>query len=145
MPNFTELRYNMKVVLAGPQATAAAPHTGDNAALAPPFTRYTVSFQLKTDGLNLVPAPDGVRHATIEVALVVYSQDGKPLNWETRSIGLSIRPDQIAIAQTAGIPFHFDIDAPPGDIYLRTGIYDLSSDHAGAMEIPLSTIAVAQR
>jgi len=145
MPNFTELRYNMKVVPAGSQPATGAPHAGDNAALAPPFTRYTVSFQLKTDGVNLAQAPDGVRHGTIEVALVVYSQDGKPLNWETRSIGLSIRPDQIAIAQTAGIPFHFDIDAPPGDIYLRTGIYDLSSDHAGAMEIPLSSIAVAQR
>jgi len=145
MPTFTELRYNMKVVPAASQAIAAAPHAGDNAALAAPFTRYTIGFQLKTDGLNLVQAPDGVRHGTIEVALVVYSQEGKPLNWETRSIGLAIRPEQFSIAQTSGIPFRFDIDAPPGDVYLRTGIYDLSSDHAGAMEIPLSSITVAQR
>jgi len=76
---------------------------------------------------------------------VAYSQAGQPLNWETRSINLAIRPEQDAIAETSGIPFHFDIDAPPGDVYLRTGIYDSSSSKAGTLEIPLTSIAVAKK
>jgi VWFA-related protein len=144
MPNFTELRYRMRVAPANPQPGPDAPHAGDNAELFGPYTRYTVNFNLATEGLTLVPGPDGVRRGTIEVAIVAYSQEGKPLDWEVRSIGLAIRPEQNAVAESTGIPFHFDIDAPPGDVYLRTGIYDASSSRAGTLEIPLSTVAMAQ-
>jgi len=145
MPGFTELRYRMKVAPTNPQPAPTDPHAGDNAELLGPCTRYTVNFSLATDGLTLVPGPDGVRRGNIEVALVAYSQEGKPLDWEVRTIGIAIKPEQAAIADSSGIPFHFDIDAPPGDVYLRTGIYDASSSRAGTLEIPLSTVAMAQR
>jgi VWFA-related protein len=145
MPDFTELRYRVKIAPAAAQPAPDAPHAGDNAALKAPFTRFTVGFSLTMDGLSLTQGPDGVRHGSIEVALVAYSQEGKPLNWQARSIGLSIRPEQYAIAQASGIPFHFDIDAPPGDVYMRTGVYDLSSSRAGTLEIPMSSVAVAAK
>ena len=145
MPSFTELRYRMRVAPATPQPGPDAPHAGDNAELFGPYTRYTVNFSLSTEGLTLVQGPDGIRRGTIEVALVAYSQEGKPLDWEVRSIGLAIRPEQNAVAESSGIPFHFDIDAPPGDVYLRTGIYDSSSSRVGTLEVPLSAVTVAQR
>jgi VWFA-related protein len=145
MPDFTELRYRAKIAPSAAQPAADAAHAGDNAALKAPFTRFTVAFSLATDGLTLVQGPDGVRRGSIEVALVAYSQEGKPLNWEARTIGLAIKPEQVAIAEKSGIPFHFDLDTPGGDVYLRTGIYDLSSQRAGTLEIPLRSIAVAQR
>jgi VWFA-related protein len=143
MPNFTELRYRVKVEPAATQPAADAPRAGDNSALTAPFTRYSVNISLATDGLTLVPGPDGVRHETVEVALVAYSQAGKPLNWEARPVRLTIRPEQMQFAESSGIPFHFDFDAPPGDVYLRTGIYANSSSRAGTLEIPLSSITVA--
>ncbi|MGA2217442.1 MAG: VWA domain-containing protein [Terracidiphilus sp.] len=145
MPNFTELRYRLRIAPADPQPVSEAARAGDNSALKTPTTRYTVNFWLAPDGLTLIPGQDGVKHGTIEVALVAYSQDGKPLNWQARSIGLSIRPEQEAAAQASGIPFHFEIDAPPGDVYLRTGICDSSSSKAGTLEIPLRAVMVAQK
>jgi VWFA-related protein len=145
MPNFTEIRYRVKVTPASSQPAADAPRAGDNADLKAPFTRYTVSFSLATESLPLVPSPDGVRREPVEVALIAYSQDGKPLNWMVRSVGLAIRPEQMAIAQAAGIPFHFDIDVPQGDIYLRTGVYDASTSKAGTLEIPLSSLVAARK
>jgi VWFA-related protein len=145
MPDFTELRYRLKIVPAPSQPVANAARAGDNPELKAPITRYTVGFSLSTDGLNLTTDANGVRRGQIELALVAYSQEGKPLNWEARSIGIAIRPDQYAIAQSSGIPLHLEIDAPPGDVYLRTGIYDLSSNRAGTLEIPLASIAVARR
>ena len=145
MPAFTELRYRMRVAPATTQPAANAARAGDNAGLTAPLVRYTVNFSLATDGVTFLDGPDGVRLGNIEVALVAYSQEGKPLNWEARSIGLAIRPEQNAIAQTSGIPFHFDIDAPPGDVYLRTGIYDAASSRAGTLEIPLTSITVAHQ
>jgi VWFA-related protein len=147
MPNFTELRYRVKVEPAAIQPPAGAPRAGDNTALTAPCTRYSVNFSLAADGLTLVPGPDGVRRQIIEVALVVYSQEGKPLNWETRPVRLTSRPEPTQFGQTSGIPFqfHFDFDAPPGDVYLRTGIYATSSNRAGTLEIPLSSITVASK
>jgi len=80
----------------------------------------------------------------VEVALVAYSQDGHPLDWEVRSVGLAIKPELFAAAESSGIPFHLDIDSPPGDVYLRTGIYDGTSSRAGTLEIPLSAVNLAQ-
>jgi len=37
-----------------------------------------------------------------------------------------------------------DIDVPPGDIYLRSGIYDPASNRAGMIEIPLSGVSLAK-
>ena len=145
MPNFTELRYRMTVAPFTPQPAPDAARAGDNAELKPPFTRYRVNFSLATDGVKLVQGPDGVRRGSIEVALIAYSQAGKPLNWEYRIFNLAIHPEQNAIAQNSGIPFYFDIDAPPGDVYLRTGIYAVSSSRAGTLEIPLSSITVARK
>ena len=143
MPNFTELSYREKVTSVSSQPAADAPRAGDNTALKAPFTRYTVNFSLATEGLALVPDADGVRHGTIEVALVAYSQQGAALNWEVRYFGLAIRPEQNAVAESTGIPFHFDFDVPPGDVYLRTGIYQASTGKAGTLEVPLSSITVA--
>jgi VWFA-related protein len=143
MPNFTELSFREKLAPASVQPAADAPRAGDNAALQAPFTRYSVNLALSPDGLGLVPGPDGVRRGSVEIAMVAYDQQGKALNWQVRFLGLAIRPEQNAIAQTSGIPLHFDFDLPPGDVYLRTGIYDASTSKAGTLELPLSSITVA--
>jgi hypothetical protein len=145
MPDFTELRYRVKIAPAANPPAADAARAGDNPDLKAPFTRYAVGFSLATEGLKLTADANGVRRGKIEVALVAYSQEGKPLNWEARAVGIAIRPEQNAIAESSGIPLRLEIDAPPGDVYLRTGIYDLTSNRAGTLEIPLSSIAVAHR
>jgi VWFA-related protein len=145
MPDFTELRYRVKIAPAANPPAADAARAGDNPDLKAPFTRYTVGFSLATDGLKLTADANGVRRGQIEVALVAYSQEGKPLNWEARAVGIAIRPEQNAVAESSGIPLRLEIDAPPGDVYLRTGIYDLTSNRAGTLEIPLSSIALAHR
>jgi VWFA-related protein len=145
MPSFFDLQYRAHVEPAAVQPAAGAPIAGDNPSLARPFTRYTVRFALSPNQVNLVKGPDGVSRQNVEVALLIYSQEGKPLNWMVRFIGLAIRPEQMPIAQASGIPFRFDIDAPAGDVYLRTGIYDASTSKAGTLEIPLSSVVVARQ
>jgi hypothetical protein len=95
--------------------------------------------------LSLLPDADGVRRRTLEVALMVYSQDGKPLNWVVGNIPVRIKPEQWATEQKDGIPLHFEIDAPSGDVYLRTGIYDGSTNKVGTLEIPLSAVVDVRR
>jgi VWFA-related protein len=140
MPNFTELRYQTRILPIHPQPAADASRAGNNSAMKAPFTRYGIDFTLATDGLTLDAGPDGVRRGKIEVALVAYSRDGVPLNWMVHFMGLAVRPDQYEIAQKSGIPFHLDLDIPAGEVYLRTGIFDTSSNKAGTLEIPLIAV-----
>ena len=145
MPNIGEIPYSLKVVPSATQPEAGTPLAGQNAQLTGKLTRYTVGFQLKASSLSLVPDAGGMRRKPLGVALMVFSQDGKPLNWVRCDIDLLVKPEQWASASTEGIPFHLDIDAPRGDVYLRTGVYDASTGKVGTLEVPLSAVRLAQK
>jgi len=143
LPNSSGIPYRLKVVPLPNQPSTT--HAGQNTQLTGKLARYDVEFQLQSSGLFLIPDADGTRHKSLQVALMVYGQDFKPLNWEIREIHLSMAPEQWATQQRDGIVFHLLIDAPAGDVYLRTGVYDSSSSKVGTLEIPLSALTIAQR
>lgn len=116
---------------------------GDNPAVAMPATRYSVNFVLGRDGLDPDKLVGANLNTEVEVALVAYSREGKPLNWETRSLTLSLTPEQYESAKQNGIPFTLRIDAPKGVGFLRTGVYDAGSHKAGTLEIDLASLAAA--
>jgi hypothetical protein len=89
---------------------------------------------------TLDPGPDGVRHGSIEVTLLGYDRDGKPLNWMVRMLQLAVPPDRYAAVQASGLPFKLEIDVPEADVYLRSGVYDQGSSKAGTLEIPLAAV-----
>jgi hypothetical protein len=145
MPDASEIPYRLKVVAVDPQPTEGAARAGENAQLDGKLARYTVSFRLQADNLALIADTDGVRRKSLTVSLLVYSQDGTPLNWESRDVSMTIKPEQWARASADGVIFHFEIDAPEGNVYLRTGVYDAAQSKAGTLEIPLSAVVAAQR
>jgi len=132
---------------AGPALTtrsSASPgQGGDNPNLKGALTRYMVDFMIAARGLQFAPAPDGLRHVSVEAALVVYNHEGKPLNWMLRQINLKLDAEQYATAQTSGVNLYLEIDAPDDGFSLRSGIYDLNSNLTGTLEIPLRTIVSA--
>ena len=147
-PDSTEILYNMHVAATSAQASTTQPasdRAGDNPDLKGPVTRYTVIFNVSADRLRLDSTPDGVHHGNLEVTLLGYDRDGKPLNWMVRMIELSLPPDRYAVAQANGVTFALSIDVPASDIYLRSGIYDQASGKAGTLEIPLTSITVARK
>jgi hypothetical protein len=42
-----------------------------------------------------------------------------------------------------GLPQHQEIDVPTGEVYLRIGVHDLTTDRIGSIEIPLPVSAQA--
>jgi hypothetical protein len=57
--------------------------------------------------------------------LVAYDRDGKIIDILKRKSRVALEPAVCAELQMKGLPFYLEIDVPPGDIYLRTGVYDL--------------------
>jgi VWFA-related protein len=143
LPNAADIPYRLKVVPSQTQPEANAPHAGQNDQLTGKLTRYEVEFDLQPGALSIAPDSDGARRKSLQIALMIYGQNFKPLNWEIRTIQLKLTPEQWTAAQTAGIPFHTEIDAPTGEVYLRTGVYDSTSGKVGTLEIPLSIVSPA--
>ena len=86
------------------------------------------------------PAPDGHRRVSLEAALVVYNREGKVVNWLLRQINLNPDAAHYTAAQTTGVNFFLEIDAPDNGSSLRGGIYDLHANLAGTLQIPLSAV-----
>jgi VWFA-related protein len=142
-PDSTAVVYTMRVLPASPQPAAGAQRAGDNENMKGPVMRYSVSFNVAADHLTLEPALDGVRHGNLEVTLLSYDRDGKPLNWMVRMLELTLPPDRYIVAQAKGVSFNLEIDIPAAAVYLRSGVYDQRSSRAGTLEIPVAAV-VAQ-
>ncbi len=142
-PDSTAIVYIMRVLPANAQPAPGSARAGSNENLKGPVTRYAVTFTVPADHLTLDPAPDGVRHGSLEVTLLAYDRDGKPLNWMVRMLQLTVPPARYAVVQAYGLAFNLEIDVPAADVYLRSGVYDQGSSQAGTLEIPLAAV-VAQ-
>jgi hypothetical protein len=142
LPDLAQVIYEIKVSPLNPQPPADAPHIGGNLELKGPVTRYGVDFAISAPDLKLDLTPDGGRHGHIEVMLVAYDREGKPLNLVETDTKLILPPKVYADVLKVGLQIHKEIDVPKQDVYLRTGIYDLGSDAAGTLGVPLREAAV---
>ena len=145
LPDIAQVLYKVRVLRSSPQPAPDAALTGANTELKKPLTRYTVDFAIAVDDLKLDLAPDGARQDDIEVMVIAYNRDGKPLNWVVQKTGVSMKPAMYAAAKRFGLQFHQDLDIPGGDVYLCTGVYDAASGKAGTLEIPLDTTTAAAK
>ena len=122
----------------------AGSSASDNPRLRGMVTRYAIEMVVAAGGLQLEAASNGSRRGSLEATLIVYDQDGKPLNWIVRQIDLQMSAEHYAQVQANGVSFALEIDAPKAAVSLRSGLYDMASSLAGTMEIPLATITNPQ-
>jgi VWFA-related protein len=137
-PDVSQIIYKISVTPAKTQPAPDAPRAGANQDLKGPVTRYAIDFAVAVQDLKLDPTPDGGRHGNIEVMLIAYDRDGKPINMVTTKGDLNLQPKIYASMIKLGLQMHKEIDVPQTPIYLRTGIYDLASDTAGTLGLPLT-------
>jgi len=140
MPNFDQITYKIQAAPLHPQPAPDAPRAGLSTEMKGPFTRYGVDVVVSLDDFAFETTPDGVRHGRIEAMLIAYDRDGKIINLLKRKSRLALEPAVFGELQKKGLPFHLEIDVPSGDIYLRTGIYDLDSGNAGTLGFPLTAV-----
>lgn len=138
LPDFSQIVYKIRILPSNPQPALDAAHIGSNHESNGPVTRYSVDFAISVQDLKFDITPDGSRHGDIEVMMVAYDHDGKPLNMTVRKAGIQLRPDAYKNAEQVGLQLQSEIDVPEGDTFLRTGVFDLESNMAGTIEVPLN-------
>lgn len=138
-PPATQLIYRIRIERVTPQPAADAPRLGGNAHVAAPSTRYRADFTVPVSGLKLAVSPDGSHSGNVEFALIARDRSGAALNWTAKRVNLKLSAESWQAAKDSGLPLHIDLDIPqqPG-ITLCTGVYNLATDQAGTLEVPLS-------
>ena len=139
----TQIVFNLRVLRTNSRPAAAPAIAGDNKKLREPLIRFSADFVVPLDNLDFQITDDGVRHGNLELALMAYDHNGDPLNWLFRTITTSLKPEVYPAVEKNGAVFHQEIDLPEGENYLRAGIYDLQSNQAGTLEIPLREVTSA--
>jgi VWFA-related protein len=138
MPDYTQILYKVLVQPSSPQPPPGATRIGSNPDMKGPFIRYGVDFAISLGDLRLDPDVADARQGNIEIVLAAYDRDGKPLNLIVTKGNVSLKAEEYAMVQKGGLQIHKEIDLPKADyVYLRTGIYDLRSNAAGTLGIPL--------
>lgn len=148
LPDFSQILYKVRVAPTNPQPLLEAARAGDKPDLKEPCTRYAVDFAVAVGDVAFDTTADGQRTAHVEVMVIVYDRDGKPLNAVTRTHELVLNPQSYTVAQGTGLQLHFEIDVPNGalsnhNIYLHTGIYDVRANSVGTLEVPMHPVTNA--
>jgi VWFA-related protein len=142
MPDFAQIMYKVRV-----QPVTTVPRTaqaGSIEELRQRPVRYGLDFAISPQDLRLETTADGVRHGGIEVTVIAYDRDGNALGVVSKKSEIALKPDVYMDLMRVGLQVHKEIDVPGGEVYLRTGVYDLNSSKAGTLGIALGGVAGAQ-
>lgn len=142
MPNFDQLTYQIETKLVDPQPTLGARRAGTNTELPDPVIRYAADISVLLKDVALERSNDSTKRGRLELMLVAYDRSGKIVNIAKHTTSFALTAEGETKAQNT-LPIHLEIDVPVGDIYLRTGIYDLNSGHVGTLGFPLQPSAIA--
>jgi VWFA-related protein len=128
MPESEQIGYRVAIKPAG-EAAAAAKTNG-----------YEAEFTVTVDDLKLNVDADGTRTGTLVVGLTVFDRYGQVVNQQARRAALTLKPDVYAAVKTIGLKMKAKFEAPAGQYWLRTGVYDEGSTKVGTLEIPLAVV-----
>jgi hypothetical protein len=133
----TQLLFDLHIEPASPTTTPTAnltpapmPHTKS--------TPYTTTFIFDPTQIALLQQPNGTRTASIELDLGAFDFYGKLVATRSQTFAITVTAAQFAVFYRKPINFSLPIDLPPGQLTLRTGIFDTTGNKAGTLEIPLT-------
>lgn len=140
----TEILFSVGVTpAAGTDAILPSGSNADPKAMKPPYRHLTLNYNIDINGIQFDSSPDGSYHGQFEYAVIVYdNSDGKTVNSSVMAAKPSLPPGVYQSMLDSGANLRQEIAVPAkGDYILRIGVHDLTTDHLGAIEIPVSTIA----
>ena len=100
--------------------------------------RYDVQYIFPGRQIMFTDAPNNMHHGALEFEVAAYDVNGTMLNSINQSIELPLSTDAYNKLQKTPFQFFQQLDLPPGDIFLRIGIHDVTAAHVGTIEIPLT-------
>ena len=85
---------------------------------------------------SFIPRPAATA-GRLTFSAIAYDADGKMLNADIGGFATPLSAEVYAAVQRDALHIRTGIDLPPGKVFLRVGVHDLTTNKIGAFEIPL--------
>jgi VWFA-related protein len=143
-PMPTDILFTARVLphSTSPEDTLAAGNVVDpKVPLAPPYRRFDVDVAAMPKYFTLTKQTNGSYLGAIDLAVFVYSMDGKLINTAAKKLTLNLTQDAYEKFEKNYVGFHLEVSAPADkDSVLRIGFQDLPSNKIGALEVATSSV-----
>ena len=138
MPDIAQVPYTVRI-----SAEPVAPDSSTGSASAKtPSNRFTLHFDIPLAGLSVESTPDGSYRDLVTVLVAAYDLNGKLLNVNERRYPIALDLGAYARARQQGLQLLGEIEAPRGELVLRTGVGEVNSSNMGTLAIPMSESAI---
>jgi VWFA-related protein len=142
----TEVLFHVTAVpAAATDATLAVGNKPDPKAMKPPYRHLTLLYNIDASGIEFDQGTDGNYQGKFEFAVNVFDPgNGKMINSNAMVAQPNLPADTYQSMLSGGVKVKQEIDLPAtGEYILRVGVHDMTNDHVGAVEIPVSVIVAA--
>jgi hypothetical protein len=114
------------------------------AAVVPPAAgskKVTVNYAVDPSQLTFELGSDGLQHASVDCAVIVYSQQGETLQTLSNTMVAALKPDEYNRVMQRSFPCRQSFEIAPGEYLLRLGVRDARTGSVGTLNAPLTVAA----
>jgi VWFA-related protein len=133
-PAATQLLFDVEVFPSAPPAKSSQPVRLPAGKTSVP---YDVLFALPQGEIAFTPGPDGTRIGSLKFGLVAFDMFGRSVATQSQTMPLPLTSDEYREFMKTPFKLSQHLDLPPGQISLRIGVLDTTSNKVGTLEIPL--------
>jgi hypothetical protein len=133
-PAVTQLLFDVEVFPGAQPAKASQPVGLTTGKTSVP---YDVLFALPQNEIAFTPGPDGTRTGSLQFTLVADDMFGRRVATQSQTMPLPLTADEYREFLKAPFKLSQKINLPPGEISLRLGVLDTTSNKVGTLEIPI--------
>jgi VWFA-related protein len=102
------------------------------------LTRYGILYAVPASQITFADRPDGTHRGSLEFDVVAFDADGKQVTMLSQTMQLPLTDDERADFIKTPLRFFQQLDLPAGQLSLRIGILDGTSNKVGTLEIPIT-------
>jgi VWFA-related protein len=105
------------------------------------YREYRIHYSVNAQTLQLMPTPELNYHGHLEVVAVVYDDMGQVVNSKSSQVPIDVDSTEYQQMLRGGLGVDQSIAIPvKGNFFLRMGVYDVSGNKLGALEVPVDQI-----
>jgi len=100
--------------------------------------KVLVNYAVDPHGLTFDLANDGLQHASVDCAVIVYSAKGEPVKSLSNTMIAALKPEEYQRVQQKSFPCRQTFDLVPGEYLFRLGVRDGHTGTVGTLNAPVT-------
>ena len=105
--------------------------------------KVLVNYAVDPHGLTFEAGNDGLQHASVDCAVVVYSAKGESVLAQSNTMIAALKPEEYSRVMQKSFPCRQTLDLAPGQYLFRLGVRDAHTGVVGTLNAPVTITAPA--